>query len=124
MRFSVHRRSRFPILIEDSKIPVYLSKIVPIEVYAFSIGPWIICRDKLSKRQWKHEMVHWLQQKELYFIGQWLLYAYFFLRGYMKYKDGAKAYSRIPFEQEAYNNEANPKYLHTRKRYAWKLYKV
>ena len=124
MRFSVHRRSRFPILVENSKIPVWLSKIAPIEIQAISFAGFIFCRDNISKRTWKHEMIHFLQQKELYFIGQWILYYYFIFRGYLKYRDMSKAYARNPFEQEAFANEANPKYLLKRIPFAWKLYKV
>jgi hypothetical protein len=118
------RKPIFPILFEDSKIPVWLSKIFPINIYAISFAIFIICREKISKRAWRHEMIHYRQQKELYFIGQWILYAYFHIKGYIKYKNGKDAYYKNPFEQEAYANENNYLYLIKRKKYAWKQYKV
>ena len=40
-----------PIFIENSKLPVWLSKIAPIDVWAFSAGPFVVCRGKLSEKQ-------------------------------------------------------------------------
>ena len=39
-----------PIFIENSKLPVWLSKIAPIDVWAFSAGPFVVCRGELSEK--------------------------------------------------------------------------
>ena len=115
---------KLPIIIENSKIPVWLSKFAPIEIFAISFGFFIICRDKLPERTWRHEMIHYRQQQELYFIGQWFLYAYFCLRGLIKYRSAKEAYYKNPFEQEAYTNQDDPIYLLKRKKRAWKKFEV
>ena len=115
---------KLPIIIENSKIPVWISKIAPIDIFAISFGFFIICRDKIPERTWRHEMIHYRQQQELYFIGQWILYAYFCIYGFIKYKSGKQAYYRNPFEQEAYANQDDPIYLLKRKKKAWKKFEV
>ena len=32
-----------PIFIENSKLPYWLSKVAPIDVWAFSAGPFVVC---------------------------------------------------------------------------------
>lgn len=113
---------KFPIFYEDSKLPVYLSKIAPINVYAFSFAFWVFCRGKLSKSTRVHEAVHYHQQAELLFVLQWLLYGAFHVWGLIKYRNGKEAYYQNPFEREAYANDKNLNYLAERKHYAWVSY--
>lgn len=111
-----------PIFIEDSKLPVLLSYVAPIDIWAINIGPFVWCRGKLSPVSKRHETIHYRQQLELLFVGQWLLYGLFWLKNVVKYRDGRKAYHEIPFEKEAYGNEMDENYLDNRKLYAWKNY--
>jgi hypothetical protein len=113
-----------PIVFENSKIPVWLSKIAPIEVWAVSIFIFVFCRGKLDDRTRVHETIHFQQQLELLFIFQWVLYAFFWLIGLIKYKSATKAYYESPFEQEAYKGALVTNYLQERKRYSWWKYKV
>lgn len=113
-----------PKCIENSRIPVWLSKFAPIEIWAISFGPFVWCRGKLSKTTTRHETIHFQQQLELLFVLQWLLYGLFWLHGLIKYRNPKLAYYRNPFEQEAYENEKKTKYLQRRKRYAWRHYKT
>ena len=113
-----------PKFIENSKIPVWLSKIAPIEIGAISFGPFVWARGKMSKTLKRHETVHFQQQLELFFALQWVLYGIFWLIGMAKYRDGKQAYLQNPFEQEAYDNQKKTKYLVRRKRYAWRNYKI
>lgn len=111
-----------PWFIENSKIPVWLSKISPINIWAISFGCWVWCRGVLNKTTRRHETIHFQQQLELLFVFQWILYGLFWLIGLVKYRDGAVAYRENPFEREAYSNERKFTYLEKRKRYAWIAY--
>lgn len=109
-----------PKFYENSEVPAVLSRVAPIEIYAISFGIWVWCRGLLDDRLRRHETIHYEQQLELGFIGQWLLYGIFHLAGLWKYRgDGRKAYRENPFEREAYANDRDESYLSNRKRWAW-----
>ena len=112
----------FPIFYENSKLPVYLSKIAPINVWAFSFAIWVVCRGEMSPRTRNHETIHYRQQLEMLFIFQWIMYGLFHLWGLLKYRDGQKAYFENPFEREAYDNDEDLGYLFRRKHFAWVPY--
>ena len=115
---------KLPIIIENSRIPKWISKVFGLEVIAVSFAIWIISDSRLSQRTKRHELIHYVQQKELYFVGQWIMYAYYYLKGLIKYKSRQKAYYRNPFEQEAYAHQSEISYFQKRKKYAWKQYEV
>ena len=60
-----------PIFIEESKIPIFLSKIAPIEISAITLGFIVIARSKLDKQTKRHETIHFQQYLETYFC--WVL---------------------------------------------------
>ena len=97
---------------------------VVINVYAITIFPFIISREEMSPETLNHETIHIHQQRELLLIPFYLLYAYYYFKGLIKYKDKHRAYYMIPFEQEAYQNDNNLDYLKNRKWFAWRRYKV
>ena len=109
-----------PIIIQNSNIPKYLS--IFINIYAITLHPFIICRGEMDDRTLNHEKIHLAQQKELWIIGFYLLYVYYWLRGKMQGQSSLIAYLNIPFEVEAYSNENNQFYLLTRKRNSWRKY--
>ena len=109
----------FPIFFENSRVPVWLSKIAPINVYAFSFAIWVWCRGVMSERTKCHETIHYKQQLEMLFIGQWVLYGLFHVIGLARYRDAKKAYYENPFEREAYDNDDDIDYLDERKHFAW-----
>jgi len=114
-----------PIYIENSKLPAFLSFFAPIDIWAISFFIFVWCRGELSDKTKRHETTHFQQQIELLFAGQWILYGLFWLIGMVKYKgDGKKSYYQNPFEQEAYDKDGDESYLATRKRWAWRHYKV
>jgi len=117
-----NKRRCLPILQENSRIPAILSKISPIEIGAISLGLFVFSCGLMSKSTKKHEIIHYLQWKELGFVGFLLLYPLFWLINLVRYRDGAKAYVEIPFEREAYRHEGDVGYLFTRKPYAWVKY--
>ena len=108
-----------PKFIENSKFPVWLSKITPIEVWAVNIGPFVWCKGRMSESDKVHETIHYQQQLELLFVFQWALYFLFYIVGWLRFGNGLLAYLNNPFEIEAYDNEKNENYLLTRKRYSW-----
>ena len=108
-----------PKFYENNRLPAILSKIAPISIWAISVGPFVWCRGTLSEIDRRHETIHFQQQLELLFIGQWILYLLFYVAALVKHGNGLSAYLHNRFEVEAYNNEHNEDYLLTRKRYAW-----
>ncbi len=115
-------KNKKPWFIENSKVPVWLSHLAPINIWAISFGLWVWCRGKLSEQTKNHETIHYQQQIELLFVGQWLLYGLFWLVGMVRYRNGEKAYRENPFEREAYRNDEDLGYLATRPRYSWVFY--
>ena len=112
-----------PIFFENSVLPIWLSKIVPIKVAAFSFFIFVWSRNEMDDRLKNHETIHFQQQLELLFVGQWLLYGLFYLVNLWKTKGNGKlAYTKNPFEIEAYKNDYKKDYLANRKRYSWIKY--
>ena len=84
---------------------------------AIALYPFIIISPKRIKENHlgvllNHERIHLEQQKELFLIGFYILYIYFFIR--------RKSYKSNPFEKEAYFYQNYPLYIEIRKKYAWR----
>tara|TARA_R100001594_G_C3986806_1_gene251444 strand:- start:260 stop:598 length:339 start_codon:yes stop_codon:yes gene_type:complete len=110
-----------PIIIENSKIPKYLS--IFIDIWAITLYPFIICRGEMNSRTLNHEKIHLAQQAELLLIGFYFLYAYWWLKYRVFYGfSSEEAYHALPFEGEAYGNEMDMEYLNKRKHFAWRQY--
>lgn len=108
-----------PIFIENSKVPVWLSYVAPIDIWAISFGWFVWCKGTMSEVTKRHETIHFQQQLELLFALQWILYALSWLHGLWKYRNPAVAYRENVFEREAYMFDVKEGYLKTRPRYAW-----
>jgi hypothetical protein len=108
-----------PIIIENSSIPVWLSKITPISIGAITLGFIVICRGEISDVERRHEEIHFQQFLETVFLGFIFLYFFDYARFYLKHKNGEKAYRSIRAEKEAFENEDKLYYLKTRKRWRW-----
>ena len=111
-----------PIIIQNSNIPKYLS--IFINIYAITLYPFIICREEMDEVTLNHEKIHLVQQKELWVIGFYLLYVYYWLRGKLAGEQSLIAYLNIPFEIEAYTHERDPFYISSRKSHSWRNYLV
>jgi len=108
-----------PVFIENSRIPIWLSKIAPINIGAISLGPFVISRGTFSARTRVHETIHYKQWVELGFIGFLLLYPTFWIVNRARGMNGSDAYFNIPFEVEAYDNQGDLGYIFRRKPFAW-----
>ena len=111
-----------PIVFENNPIPVWLSKLAPIEINALSFGPFVICRGKLSEETRRHETIHFHQQLEMLFVFQWVLFGLFYIIGRFTTGSWKMSYYCNPFEVEAYNHAGEKDYLKKRKLWAWKKY--
>jgi len=109
-----------PIIIQNSKIPVYLSLF--INIGAITLFPFIISRDEMEDTTLRHEKIHIEQQRELLVIFFYILYIWYWLKGKVKGMTNSNAYMSIPFEQEAYRKMYSDDYLSKRKKYAWRKY--
>ena len=111
---------RQPIFIENSKIPVWLSKLAPIEIGAITLGFIVLSRDEMSDVTKRHETIHYQQFLETLFIGFILIYFYDYAKNRLwNGMDGQTAYFNLRAEKEAYSHDADETYLDKRKRYEW-----
>jgi hypothetical protein len=124
-----------PLFIENSKIPVWLSKVAPLNISAITIFFLVFSRGEMDETTKRHETIHFQQTLETFVVGLILLYLFDWVRGLVKYRKdwegqkstrgreytsaANKAYHRIRAEQEAYTNELDVDYLQTRKRWGW-----
>ena len=114
-----------PIFVENSRIPVLLSYLAPIQIWAITLFFVVFCKGSLQEVIKRHETIHFQQMLETGVVGFVVLYLWDYLHGYIKYRDGATAYRMIRAEQEAYDNDHDESYLATRPRFSWiKKYKV
>lgn len=110
-----------PFFIENSRVPVWLSKFAPIEIGAISLAGFVFSRTLMSDLTKRHETIHFQQQLELLFVPFFILYLFYWLKGLMKHGP-QRSYLESPFEKEAYNHEHEVDYLSNRKRFAWLKY--
>ena len=108
-----------PIFIEDSWVPVVLSKFAPIEIGAITLGIVVFSRGKMDERVRRHETIHFQQFLETGFLGFLFVYVWDYLRSLTRGVSGEAAYKAIRAEVEAYENEEDMVYLLNRKRYRW-----
>ncbi len=108
-----------PIFIENSRIPVWLSYISPIDIGAITLGFIVLSREEMDARVRRHETIHFQQYLETLFIGFILLYAWDWILNRIRFGDGEIAYYAIRSEIEAYENEEDEDYLQNRIRWAW-----
>ena len=110
-------------VVRNSCLPVLVSWFFPVT--AITIGPVIFIRRGYGTdlRLLIHEEIHVRQGCELFFVGFWFLYLYYWLRNLWALGDAEEAYRAIPFEREAYANETQLDYLRTRRPHSWKQYR-
>lgn len=108
-----------PMFFEHSSIPVWLSKLAPIEINAITLFCFVFSRGVISEKTRRHEAIHFQQYLETGVIGFVALYLLEFLVRLCFYRSGRRAYRMISFEQEAHDWDSRVDYLEIRKRYTW-----
>lgn len=108
-----------PYFIENSKLPVWLSYLAPIDIGAITLGPIVISRNEMSDITKNHETIHFQQYLETLFIGFLLIYLYDYIRGLIVHRDGRAAYYSLRAEKEAYAMHENMDYCEVRTRWKW-----
>ena len=80
-----------PKFIENSRIPVWLSKISPIEIGAINIVFFVFARGTVTERVRRHETIHYQQWLELFIVGFAILYPLFWLKNNLSGQTGSQA---------------------------------
>jgi len=114
---------RTPWVFENSKVPVWLSKVAPIEIGAVNILCFVFSRGALTMTSRRHETIHYIQQIEMMFLLHWLVYSFYFLWGSLKNRSFIEGYNQNPFEKEAYDNQRKTTYLSKRPLWNWRNYR-
>ena len=112
-----------PVILYNSRIPKALSLF--IDISGITLYPFIIYRnakESVKQETHTHELIHIRQQKELWVIGFYVLYVFYWLKNKSKGQSNLAAYANIPFEVEAYTNQHNLIYLHNRPSHKWRSY--
>lgn len=103
------------------KITGYAGTTIAPFVFYKTFPHWY--NEKHIAEFWNHEGIHIKQQYELFIIGFYVLYLYYYIKNRRSGMDHDEAYRKIPFEMEAYDHESDLKYLDKRKKNAWKQYR-
>ena len=113
-----------PFFFENSRVPVLLSKLAPIEISAITLFCLVYSRGEISEKTKRHETIHFQQYLETLVVGFLLIYLYDYLYAAILKRKGftRDAYLAIRFEQEAYDKDKDVNYLETRARFAWLSY--
>ena len=98
---------------------IFISKfLIPKNYNGLAVYPFIFLKNKSLSHNpilINHERIHLRQQIELLWIFFFLWYIIEFLFHLVRLRNWHKAYHRISFEKESYQNENNIDYLKTRK---------
>jgi len=98
---------------------ILISKyIVPKGYIGITLFPFVFLKYRELKENVvlvNHEKIQLQQQKELLIVPFFIVYTIEFLVRLIQYKNWKKAYKSISFEREAYKNEADLKFLKTRR---------
>ena len=80
-----------PIFVEDSKIPVILTALSPLDnIYAITLFPFVFAKGKIDEETRRHETIHFQQCLETLVIGFYIIYLLDYIRGKIEYGDGGK----------------------------------
>ncbi len=102
---------------------IVYNNIIPFKAFAaINLFGVLFVRNQvvLTKEIINHEQIHTAQIKELLYVFFYLTYFFEWIIKMIKY--GSKSYYHISFEREAYINDKNPKYLSSRKKWAFLRY--
>lgn len=99
------------------------NRYIPFGRYtAVNLFGVVFAKQELSRVVRNHEFIHTLQQRELLFVGFYVLYVFEFLVRLALCRNPHEAYQRISFEREAYAHMHNLDYPHHRPLWSWRLF--
>lgn len=103
---------------------VILNKVLPFGrgMLAINLFGIIFAKRPLDRIEANHEYIHTLQQRELLYLGFYLLYVVEWLFRLFQHRNFLRAYFAISFEREAYAQQRRLDYRKTRKFWAWRHY--
>lgn len=100
------------------------NSIIPFgkDYIAINLFGIIFAKEKLSERDMRHEYIHTMQQREMFFLPFFIWYLVEWGIRLVVYRNAHRAYRNISFEREAYANQHDQHYKDSRKRFAWIRY--
>lgn len=103
---------------------VIVNKILPFgrKYHAINLFGVVFAKGECGNRTLRHEYIHTLQMRELWYLGFYILYVAEWVYRLIRMRDSYKAYSMISFEREAYANDNQEDYRSERQRFAWMRY--
>lgn len=104
---------------------IIINKFIPFEGFKMLTAyPFLFVREgsRYTEKDINHEEIHAQQQKELLFLGFYIIYILEWFVKLFFYIDGNKAYRNISFEREAYSHEKELDYLANRKKFSFIKY--
>jgi hypothetical protein len=103
---------------------IFRNKIIPFGKHYVAINLFgvVFAKCGLSRQELNHEYIHTLQQRELLFVGFYIIYIIEWLVRLIQYRNAFKAYRNISFEREAYDKMKDLNYAQKRKFFAWRKY--
>lgn len=106
---------------------IIYNKIIPVKGFtAINVLGIVFARKEyypISTKTINHEAIHTAQIKEMLFVFFYLWYIIEWLMRWFYYGfDSDKAYRKLLFEREAYENDLSPDYLKNRKLFSWLRY--
>ena len=122
--FCKYRRK--PYLYAIIRIMILVFKyIFPAKYAGLALWPFIVVKHSDLKHDHdlvNHERIHLRQQLEMLILPFYVWYTIEWLVLFLAYGNAYRAYKLVSFEQEAYQQEANPGYLNTRKPWSFLNY--
>ena len=100
------------------------NKLIPFGRHYAAINLFgvVFAKYRLSRQELNHEYIHTLQQRELLFVGFYIIYIIEWLVRLIQYRNAFKAYLNISFEREAYDRMKDLNYTKHREMFAWTKY--
>ncbi len=97
------------------------NSIIPVRGFkALNLCGFIFVRRecRFTAHDLRHELIHTRQQRELLFVGFFIIYIAEWCYHLIRLRSPLRAYHAISFEREAYRHQATPTYLLQRRHYA------
>lgn len=103
---------------------IVYTKIIPLgkEFYAINLFGILFAKGPCDAVIINHEKIHTAQMKELGYVFFYIIYVIEWIIRIIQYRGYYEGYKHISFEREAYTNQFDLEYLHSRKHYSFLRY--